>query len=694
MNRSNITYFKLEASIVSVVLFGGICSWFFEIAGPWTYFRTFCLILLLTFLIHLIILKLKLQKIFLYLYYFVWNKRIFKSLKHLASNNSSKENIRKFSKWLLDKYFDEYFDSLILDSFPHNMFSWDDIPGKEDDKEKLRKFLMDYRNFEWVKNAEIRKSDDDITISISKDKDSAEIKMVENKEKAILTDKDGKTYDLKVKEEKGKLNIYHEEGFTALVQGKSYKNKPVFIRREHLMAKNFLESWAFSVVVLFNELKITRRGKKGDKFRLEVDLRDQFYGIYNNAGKDFMANKFLKNENGEENDIYITRAKEKAKEIEDFLEGTDSRIELPINARDTPLRWASGGVLPIAHWKENYWYVLFFRGIKPVGWNMANGASETTEEYKNLSNLMVREFSEELILLDREPQIDDPNPIGQKVFWYSGNIFNGLPKEIKNKIGSKEFIEKHRNLRKSHDNLLINYVKGPTLEQISTPFEIQVTSHSENPEKTNELIEDVIFSVNPLEFGIESISLYKFEMADEDYPIFGEIWEVANIPLREPVLFLSCEYVQEVFENNGGSLGEHIMKDPSLDCKLLEKIPKDKYHIFGKDIEFRKRRIEQIEEDQIHHTQKAQIELEVHKRWLGDYEDLFKGLQDEKEKCDIEKNKHRQAAMLCPVTWKTLESVCKYDILKKRRRKNDNAGRKRNIKENRGEQRYDKEIWS
>lgn len=447
----------------------------------------------------------------------------------------------------------------------------------------------------------------------------------------------------------------HIDTYPTWVQKMSYENKPAFIRREHLMAKEFWPNWAFSIVVLFNELKITRSQNNNKyRFRLEVDLRYQSYGIYNNAGKLFMRDKFLGGE--EKNIIYI----EKSKVIENFLKGTTQKSELIINAIDTPLRWASGGVLPIAFWRGEYWYVLFFRGSgSPVGWNVANGASETKEEYKDLPILMVREFSEELILLNREPKINDPSPLVQKSFRYP--FFDYFPEDFKDNLRSKKFIEKHNDLRKIHDNLTISHTDGPKIYQIETPFEIKITNHSKNlQEDFTKNFEDIIFSINPLEFGIESISLYNFNMDDNDYIIYGETWEVANCLLREPVLLLSCEYVQEVFENNGGTLGEHSMKPPYLDCKSIERIPKDKYHIFDKDIEFRKQRIEQIAKKEIH-TEEIKRELELHQRWLVTYENIFKNIREENV---IDKNKHLPASMLCPVTWKTLELICNYNILK------------------------------
>lgn len=89
------------------------------------------------------------------------------------------------------------------------LFSWDNVPGK--DSMKLLRYLWDDLNIGWAKNAEIRKSDDGKTIHIFKDENSAEIKSDEKKEKATLKIIGGKTHDLKVKEKKGKLNIYKKK---------------------------------------------------------------------------------------------------------------------------------------------------------------------------------------------------------------------------------------------------------------------------------------------------------------------------------------------------------------------------------------------------------------------------------------------------------------------------------------------------
>ena len=86
------------------------------------------------------------------------------------------------------------------------LFSWDNIPGKDDGK--LRKFLEEDVGLEWAENAEIHKSNADTTINISKDENSVEIMMDAKKEKATLKISGGRTHDLKVKKEDDKLNLY------------------------------------------------------------------------------------------------------------------------------------------------------------------------------------------------------------------------------------------------------------------------------------------------------------------------------------------------------------------------------------------------------------------------------------------------------------------------------------------------------
>jgi hypothetical protein len=87
------------------------------------------------------------------------------------------------------------------------LFSWDNVPGN--DNERLVRFLRDELAIGWAENVKILKSDDGKTIRIF-NKKSAEIIIDEKKEKATLKITDGRTHDLNVKKENGKLNIYEK----------------------------------------------------------------------------------------------------------------------------------------------------------------------------------------------------------------------------------------------------------------------------------------------------------------------------------------------------------------------------------------------------------------------------------------------------------------------------------------------------
>jgi len=87
------------------------------------------------------------------------------------------------------------------------LFNWDNVPGNDSDR--LLMLLKNHFNIEWVENAETRKSDDGKNIRIFKGENSVEIMLDEKEEKPTLKISDGRTYDLMVKKENGKLNLWY-----------------------------------------------------------------------------------------------------------------------------------------------------------------------------------------------------------------------------------------------------------------------------------------------------------------------------------------------------------------------------------------------------------------------------------------------------------------------------------------------------
>jgi hypothetical protein len=63
-------------------------------------------------------------------------------------------------------------------------------------------------------------------------------------------------------------------------------------------------------------------------------------------------------------------------------------------------RWVSAGALPILRIGECEYYCLFYREIFPIGWNIANGASDNIEELMDPLRVLERELGEELLILD------------------------------------------------------------------------------------------------------------------------------------------------------------------------------------------------------------------------------------------------------------------------------------------------------
>ena len=89
------------------------------------------------------------------------------------------------------------------------LFSWKDIPDDDEENKKLKAYLMEDHDIDWVENAQISKHDDK-TIRLVKDKNSAEItiEIDDDTKKATIYSGYDKIHDLEVSDENGKLNIY------------------------------------------------------------------------------------------------------------------------------------------------------------------------------------------------------------------------------------------------------------------------------------------------------------------------------------------------------------------------------------------------------------------------------------------------------------------------------------------------------
>jgi hypothetical protein len=86
------------------------------------------------------------------------------------------------------------------------LFTWGNVPDNNEEKERFLNFLKDDLDVGWVKDADIRKIDEN-TIHISKEEDSLEITLDKDNEEVTIKIKDN-TYTLRAKKENGNYNIY------------------------------------------------------------------------------------------------------------------------------------------------------------------------------------------------------------------------------------------------------------------------------------------------------------------------------------------------------------------------------------------------------------------------------------------------------------------------------------------------------
>ena len=141
-----------------------------------------------------------------YLYYCIPTED-FISAKWLSNHKNDKSIIYTgftSKKYLLTPYPLPPTRYILMLDRPY-LFSWDNVPGN--DSKKLLRYLHDDHDIIWAESAEIRKSDDGKTLHIFEDENSIEMVIDDMGEKVTLKISDVRTHNLKIKKEKGRLNI-------------------------------------------------------------------------------------------------------------------------------------------------------------------------------------------------------------------------------------------------------------------------------------------------------------------------------------------------------------------------------------------------------------------------------------------------------------------------------------------------------
>ena len=130
-------------------------------------------------------------------------------------NGSSSD--REFEKGLFKFFYDKaeypYFFREVIKKLPKlkekYLFSWSKVPGSNSCR--LRKFLKKDHGISWVRNANIRKTEDGTTIIVSYGENSVELTLSNESNKATLKIDDIRIHYLLGKKENGEQKIYKDK---------------------------------------------------------------------------------------------------------------------------------------------------------------------------------------------------------------------------------------------------------------------------------------------------------------------------------------------------------------------------------------------------------------------------------------------------------------------------------------------------
>lgn len=278
--------------------------------------------------------------------------------------------------------------------------------------------------------------------------------------------------------------------------------------------------------------------RSGGELEVHVDRRGVTHAVYTTEGKDLLCSETLQGDR-------IGLAARLDEDIHSFVMEAGDGSWLDIPTSEIPLRWASGGVLPVVEWRGSTWSPFFFRDIPPVGWNIAAGSSETEEELNRPAWFGLREFVEETIVLPRPPQKGVEIP--------ARTFPHLLTKEGGETQRALVSVNRHLEIRSRQDGLTLPaFPQGevPAERTIETSFVQTGTRLRIRSDDGETELSDILVCFNLLELGIEIVSVVRFELGDDDYLLDGEtltpLGGAAEL-VRMPMAMISHAYLEEVF---------------------------------------------------------------------------------------------------------------------------------------------------
>jgi class 3 adenylate cyclase len=381
-----------------------------------------------------------------------------------------------------------------------------------------------------------------------------------------------------------------------VINGIPEERSPGVVSPTELWASNNrLSDEVFAVEILTQPVKLER--DKYGAVTVTINRNGVKDMVISNAGKSAMTERYVTLKN---KPVLL----QLDREVQTFLVagGSPDTMSIDLPELRTRLRWASGGVLSIVtdpHGKQ--WVPLFFRDIRPYGWNIALG---TTERWFNkTSRLVDRNYNLEL-------DLNSPRTFIFREFLEESIVVNGDPRANETLIHKRfrfintespvsderatEFYEKHSNLREAEDRLKLKESESTTdVTFQKTNCSLRVLSDSGSL-RTNDLL--ICFSL--LDLGIEVVRVARYNFMEGDWMLDGEIREKHRAEtgqterelIRMPVAMLSLEYLREIFASREDWHCYTFGPQPSIQ---VQRAPtRDEIIYFSWDIERRMKAVE------------------------------------------------------------------------------------------------------
>jgi fructose-1,6-bisphosphatase/inositol monophosphatase family enzyme len=366
-----------------------------------------------------------------------------------------------------------------------------------------------------------------------------------------------------------------------------------------------LHGEVFAIELLTEPITLSRTG---DHTTVTVDLRPEALDdrvIISNAGKEAVFDEFVPTIKRE-----IETWTTNDRDIQAHLVGGagEMRIKPPRcdSKPDPRLRWASGGVLSVVTIRqpdgsEGKWIPLFFRDIRPYGWNIALGSSERRFgpdgrtvgeikwEWEHPLQFGLREFLEETLIVRGNPELE---PTGELHYRPILNVHGVLPDNWPEPAPHSVYEEKHCLLRKEEGLDLSRDDEGGLRCTLSPGNATVVLRTREDPTGKRHTTKDVLVCFSLLDLGVEIVAIVEYTLEPTDYMLDGEIRIAYGHPdegdelVRQPIALFSYSYLQEIFGTE--SADWHHFTPGTAPSIVVKRPPRtDEVRLFGWDIEKR-----------------------------------------------------------------------------------------------------------